>query len=81
MIVASSAGVRERENKVVGLLLGEPGPTDAGRAGHCLGYGLENKIEGGLGWLGGETWFRPKRLGKIEKTLYFSLSFMNFKPI
>jgi hypothetical protein len=78
---ASSTGVRQRENRVVGLLLGQPGSADAGRAGHSLGYALENKREGGLGRLGGETWFRPKWLEKIEKPLSFSKSFMNFKPI
>jgi hypothetical protein len=59
--------------------LGQPGLADAGRAGHCLGYALANKREGGLGWLGGETWFQPKRLGKIEKTPFLFQIFYEFQ--
>jgi hypothetical protein len=47
----------------VGLLLGQPGSADAGRADHCMATCWKNKRGGGLGWLRGETRFRPKRLG------------------
>jgi hypothetical protein len=57
MRAASGAGVRQRENRVVGLLLGQPGSANASRAGHYLGYALENKREGGLGRLGEKLGF------------------------